>query len=237
MFLVEESLSKPYRPSSRSDSFLYETSINKGSYFDLTTLTPQSQPLPPRPPPRSLPSTYLQVLHFLYPFLFHITLISIFESVFFFAYVSSLENNGIVNTIQSYVNPLLQGCWNWTLQDKVTAEEILTLLSNGTTLSQEAITASNDRATMNAILLHRSWGYVGGLAGITTLITGILVWKKQSPKWKSLLIEQGSMVLLLAIYEWIFFRTIVLPYKAISPIEINEFVVSEFDTMCNISIL
>ena len=234
MFFVEESPSKPYRPPSKSDSFLYE----KGSYFDLTTLASPSLPLPlPLPPSRPIyVAKYLQVLQFLYPFLFHITLISIFESVFFFAYVSSLENNGILNTIQSYVNPLLQGCWNWTLQDKDTVEDILNLLSNGTTLSQQANEAETSRSTSNAILLHRSWGYVGGLAGITTLMTGILVWKKHPPKWKSLLIEQGTMVLLLAAYEWIFFRTIVLPYKAISSVEINEFVVSEFQTICNISI-
>jgi len=224
MFFIEESSEKPkYRPPSKSDSFLYE----KGSYFGI-----QSPPIPPpieHPPPR-----YLQILHFLYPFLFHITLISIFESAFFFAYVSTLEDNGILNTIQNYVNPLLQGCWNWTTEDRIYVEDILNLVLNGTTLSQEAMIAAEDRSTINASLMHRSWGYVGGFAILTTFITGILVWKKHPPKWKSLLIEQGSMVLLLAMYEWLFFRTIVLPYKAISASEVNQYIVKELNTTCNL---
>jgi hypothetical protein len=228
MFFIEEPSEKPkYRPSSKSDSFLYE----KGSYFALTTL-PAIQSPPPLPPiehPR-----YLHTLHFVYPFLFHITLISIFESAFFFAYVSTLEDNGILNTIQNYVNPLLQGCWNWTAQDRVYVEEILNTIVNTTTLSQEAIIAAQDRSTINASLMHRSWGYVGGLATLTALLTGVLVWKKHPPKWKSLLMEQVSMVLLLAIYEWLFFRTIVLPYKAISATEVNQYVVTELNTICNL---
>jgi len=229
MFFIEEPSEKPkYRPPSKSDSFLYE----KGSYFELTAL-PLSPPLQPPPSEPSIPR-YLQILHFLYPFLFHITLISIFESAFFFAYVSTLEDNGILNTIQNYVNPLLQGCWNWTTQDRIFAEKILNLILNGTTLSEEATVAEASRSTINASLMHRSWSYVGGLATLTTLLTGILVWKKQAPKWKSLLIEQGSMVLLLAVYEWIFFKTIVLPYKAISVTEVNYYIVQELDTICNL---
>jgi len=228
MFFIEESSEKPkYRPPSKSDSFLYE----KGSYFELTAL-----PLSPPPPPpiEHLPPRYLQILHFLYPFLFHITLISIFESAFFFAYVSTLEDNGILNTIQNYVNPLLQGCWNWTTEDRIYVQDILNLVLNGTSLSQDAIMAAEDRSTINASLMHRSWGYVGGFATLTTFITGILVWKKHPPKWKSLLIEQCSMVLLLAAYEWLFFRTIVLPYKAISATEVNQYIVQELDTICHL---
>ena len=161
-------------------------------------------------------------------------MISIFESAFFFAYVSTLEDNGILNTIQNYVNPLLQGCWNWTVQDRVYVEEILNMIVNTSTLSQDAITAEQDRSTINASLMHRSWGYVGGLATLTALLTGLLVWKKHPPKWKSLLIEQCSMVLLLAAYEWLFFRTIVLPYKAISATEVNQYIVAELNTICNL---
>ena len=229
MFFIEEPSEKPkYRPPSKSDSFLYE----KGSYFALTTLpTIQS---PPPPPPAPIVPRYLLILHFVYPFFFHITLISIFESAFFFAYVSTLEDNGILNTIQNYVNPLLQGCWNWTAQDRVFVEEILNVIVNTSTLSQDAIIAAEDRSTINASLMHRSWGYGGGLATLTMVITGILVWKKHPPKWKSLLIEQCSMVLLLAAYEWLFFRTIVLPYKAISASEVNQYVVQELDTICHL---
>jgi cytochrome b subunit of formate dehydrogenase len=223
MFFIEEASEKPkYRPPSKSDSFLYE----KGSYFGI-------QSPPPLPIEPTLPR-YLRILQFLYPFLFHITLISIFESAFFFAYVSTLEDNGILNTIQNYVNPLLQGCWNWTTEDKIYVQDILDLVLNGTTLSQEASAAEASRSTINASLMHRSWGYVGGLATFTTLLTGVLVWKKHPPKWKSLLIEQCSMVLLLAAYEWLFFRTIVLPYKAISVTEVNYYIVQELDTICNL---
>ena len=222
-----------YRPSSRSESFIYE----KGSYFDLTALPPPSPPtplqLPPMPPP-SEPPKVLQLLSFLYPFLFHITLISIFESIFFFAYVSTLEDSGIINTIQGYVNPLLTGCWNWTYEDRTLANSILNSLINTTTLPYDAWTAKQSRSAINTSLLIRSWIYVGGFAGVTILITIILIWKKVPPNWKKLLTEQLSMVLLLGAYEWLFFRTIVLQYKAISAIELNQYVVQELDTICNL---
>jgi hypothetical protein len=226
-----------YRPPSRSDSFLYE----KGSYFDLTALP--SPPLPSAPPdplPRLLlvepiiQSNLLQLLHFLYPFLFHITLISLFESIFFFTYVSSLEDKGILNTIQDYVNPLLQGCWNWTDQDKVLALDILNTVVNISTLQQEAYAATQHRAEFNQTLFVRSWIYVGGLASTTILLTTILLWNKSQPNWKKLLTEQLTMVLLLGLYEWIFFRTIVLPYKAISAVEVNQYVLNELTTICNL---
>jgi hypothetical protein len=215
-----------YRPPSRSESFLYE----KGSYFDLPALAASPLPSPPLP---DLPSSNLLLsLHFFYPFLFHITLISIFESIFFFTYVSSLEDKGILNTIQDYVNPLLQGCWNWTVEDRTLLNTIL----NTTALDQQAIIASNNRAAINTILFNRSWIYVGSLAGATALLTGILLWNKSPPDWKKLLTEQFSMVLLLGVYEWIFFRTIVLPYKAISSIEVNQYVVQELDSICNLEV-
>jgi hypothetical protein len=227
-----------YRPPSRSESFLYE----KGSYFDLTTLPESpvrvlspvkllSSPDPPDPPD---PPKIIQPLHFLYPFLFHITLISLFESIFFFTYVSTLEDKGILSTIQEYVNPLLQGCWNWTSEDKVLALDILNTVLNVSTLEQEAIIATQYREDFNHTLFVRSWIYVGGLASTTILLTAILLWNKSPPNWKKLLTEQLTMVLLLGLYEWIFFRTIVLPYKAISAVEVNQYVVNELNSICNL---
>lgn len=221
-----------YRPPSKSDSFIYENS-QKASYFELTSLASPPLPIPsPEPPPS--PPPRLQLLHFLYPFLFHITLISLFETIFFFTYVSTLEDKGILNTIQEYVNPLLDGCANWTIADRVVALEILNSLVNTTTLSQEAAAATQQRASINTPLYYQSWIYVGGLAGSTTVLTGILIWNKSQPNWKKLLTEQLSMVLLLGIYEWIFFRTIILPYKAISATELNRYIVQELDTICNL---
>jgi hypothetical protein len=227
-----------YRPPSKSESFIYENS-QKGSYFELASLASPPLPSPPLPPlplplPPLSPHKCLEVLHFLYPFLFHITLISVFETIFFFTYVSTLEDNGILNTIQEYVNPLLNGCTNWTTADRTVALEILDSILNTTTLSQQAAAATQYRATINNALYHQSWIYVGGLAGSTTLFTGILVWNKLQPNWKKLLTEQLSMVLLLGVYEWIFFRTIVLPYKAISATELNQYVVQELDIVCQL---
>ena len=224
-----------YRPPSRSESFLYE----KGSYCDLESPIRVLSPVkvekdPPLPPLPLLPPLSLQLLHFLYPFLFHITLISLFESIFFFTYVSTLEDKGILNTIQEYVNPLLQGCWNWTSEDRDLAVYVINTVLNVSTLEQEAIAATQYRATINHTLFVQSWIYVGGLASTTIVLTALLLYNKSPPNWKKLLTEQLMMVLLLGLYEWIFFRTIVLPYKAISAIEVNQYVINELDSICNL---
>jgi len=161
-------------------------------------------------------------------------LISLFETIFFFTYVSTLEDKGILNTIQDYVNPLLNGCWNWTSADRVAAVDILNTILNSTTLSEEALAATQQRAEFNIILYHQSWIYVGGLAGSTTFLTAVLIWNQSPPNWKKLLTEQLSMVLLLGVYEWIFFHTIVLPYKAISAVEVNQYIVNELNTICSL---
>ena len=42
--------------------------------------------------------------------LLHITLISIFETLFYFLYVSSLENSGIEWTVDTFINGAVAGC-------------------------------------------------------------------------------------------------------------------------------
>ena len=48
----------------------------------------------------------------------HIFLISVFETVFFFKYVSITENQGILKTINTYYDPLIANCNSWTPSQK-----------------------------------------------------------------------------------------------------------------------
>ena len=49
-----------------------------------------------------------QIVATLIKLLLHITLISIFETLFYFLYVSSLENNGIENAINTFINGAIE---------------------------------------------------------------------------------------------------------------------------------
>ena len=103
---------KGYRPPALSESFAWSAeNVQRAnaSTTSLDLLVVQSPPIshqaspqttPPPPVAKKPVCTEARAFNAILRFLFHITLISIFESIFFFYYVSSLEDNGINNTVE-----------------------------------------------------------------------------------------------------------------------------------------
>ena len=127
------------RPPSLSESFAWEPenvsramkSNLSGTSINLLVTqesprSPQTTPPPPSPPPQTALQKYEEpVLNVAMRFVFHISLISIFESVFFFLYVSQLENNGIMNTVGGFVNGIVSSCSNLTQPDQIVFNTVL----------------------------------------------------------------------------------------------------------------
>jgi hypothetical protein len=167
-------------------------------------------------------------------FTFHITLISIFESIFFFFYVSTLENNGINNTINFFVTGAVQACSNWTSWEQTVVNDIISPWINVTNIQESAATVATNRLASNTRLLRISWVYVGIFAALFAVATSYAKIRKMNVRWCRLVAENLAMVLMLAFYEFLFFTTIITSYSPLSAQEIEANTINTLQSQCHL---
>jgi hypothetical protein len=242
---VISSQRKLYRPPSLSEScawtpenVLRATASNTSLDLLVSAPSPQSSPqTSPQPPPPVTPSVKPRCQHIvniLLRFLFHITLISIFESVFFFMYVSMLEDNGINKTVGGFIDDAVSVCDNFTIPERQVTNDVLSLFLNSTIIINAGNSAYSSRSITNRSLFNRSWVYVGSLGGLFLLCTALARFNKINIKWKKLIFENMGLVTLLAAYEYLFFSTVIFPYDPISGSEIARNAVYELQDHCGL---
>jgi hypothetical protein len=240
------------RPPSLSESFAWEpenvsramksnlsgTSIN----LLVTQESPQSEQTTPPQIAQTQTQTQTQplwvqyeepVLNTVMRFVFHITLISIFESVFFFVYVSQLEDNGITHTVGGFVDGVVSSCVNLTQPDQAVFNALLGLFLNPAQVIQEGDAAEQQRSQLNTALFNKSWIYVGSLGGLFVLLTIYARFRTLVIHWKHLVLENVGLVILLAAYEYMFFSTIIFPYNPITAEEIVRNTVFRLNSSCD----
>jgi hypothetical protein len=52
--------------------------------------------------------------------------------------------------------------------------------------------------------------------------------------WRRILIDNGIMIVLLAVYEWTFFKTIIYRYENLSLPEINQVLINQLQNQCGL---
>lgn len=166
--------------------------------------------------------------------LLHITLISIFETLFYFLYVSSLENNGIEGTVNTFINGASNECRNMNQAEIQLIDAFLEPYINSTNIIIEGNNEETFRLNYNKSISDRAWGYVGGMIGIFVLVLVYVKIRKIEIKWRSVILENVAMVMLLALYELMFFNTIIYPYHPISTDEIARNAVETLQNECGI---
>jgi hypothetical protein len=166
--------------------------------------------------------------------LLHITLISIFETVFYFLYVSSLENNGIELTINTFIDGAVTSCENINPLQIQLIDDFLEPYINASQVISIGNNQEIQRTVYNTSISIRAWGYVGGLIVLFASVTVYVKCRKISIKWKYILTENMVMVSLLALYELMFFNTIIYPYHPISTAEIERNAVERLQASCGI---
>ncbi len=154
----------------------------------------------------------------------HIFLVSVFETIFFFQYVSQRENNGVLQTINTYYDPIVQSCPNWNNQTKAFVFELLKAL-NYQNIESQGDAGKVTRLASNQVLLENS--LIGSAVCFAVLLagTGYLTYKKTPVRWWVIVVENISMVVMLGIYEYIFFHFIIYNYGTISTPELNAYIV------------
>jgi hypothetical protein len=233
------------RPPAYSDSFIelgtYKTLDSKPlvinipeTYEDVPTETPVHVRLATISAAPAAWITCEKICESLLRFLFHITLISIFETVFFFHFVSKDEDAGILGTTNFYTNSILDRCAKFSLNETAVANYLLGPYVNASAIINAGIVAGSQRTALNASLNALSWTYVGILAGLMGAVTAVSVWRKYKIHWLYIVVENIVLVTMLGLYEFMFFETIIKKYTVESPQEISGLFVQGLQKRCGL---
>jgi hypothetical protein len=156
----------------------------------------------------------------------HLFLISGFETIFFFTYVSKKEDNGIENTIDTYYTPIKNSCPSWSNTTRWIVYQILTNGQEITKITNSGIDSYNSRMKVNTRLLYYSIGSSAVFLLILLFVTSILICRGIKIKWCKTISENIMMVVFLGIYEYLFFMMIIYNYDSISTNELNSYIVN-----------
>ena len=219
------------RPPSLSDS--YATSIQnieRASSFrcrELPIIIERNEPLP-------VNDYYEIVSNLVLRFLFHIFLISIFETVFFFHYVSLLEDNGILGTIDSFTGTIVQSCSNLTVVERSVINKYIAPYVNVSNIKRIGSSVHYDRLAANHALFVKSWLYVGSIGGLFAFVYSLSYIKHTKINLYAVFVENAGFVCMLAFYEFMFFSTVIVPYTPISSQEILMGTLMQLENECGV---
>ena len=215
------------RPPSYSDSFLIRSPSLQNTPVLEPLVIPDCNPMGLEAEPLKLdePPLYHTAVIFVLKGSLHIFFISSFETLFYFLYVSASENAGIKSTIDAYYKPLVQSCNSWSNFSKGLILDIINYELNRTSIDIDGTAAALTRSKFNTGLLHLSIGYSAICLLVIGLTSLIICLKKIKVEWQKLLLEHLAFVIVLGLYEYFFYITIIYKYTTVSTAELNQYIV------------
>lgn len=231
----EGAISLPRVESSQKPLMLHVGSINS----DIWTIgniepppsppSPTQQDLPPPPPHTPINRNfYLDTAHrWGIRFSLHLSLIAIFETLFFWHIVAQSEDDALTSLIGSYTSNIVASFANMTAADKNATATLLNSLVNITAVKIQGATAAADRTAYNGALLAQSWTYFGAVAGLCALLSATAPIRRLPIQWRHVVLENLVLVTFLGLYEWMFFHTVVFKYRAVSIEELDTSIISQ----------
>ena len=166
--------------------------------------------------------------------LLHITLISIFETLFYFLYVSSLENSGIEWTVDTFINGAVAGCKNLNSTQIQDLNNMLEKYIDASNIINKGNFQQSIRILYNDHISIRSWIYIGGFVSLFSMVFTYIKCRRIKIGWTYIILENTVMVLLLGLYELVFFNTIIYPYQPLSSDEIERNAIQQLQNGCGL---
>ena len=167
-------------------------------------------------------------------FVGHVFLISIFEALFFFAFVAKDEDKGILATTNYYTNSIINSCAGLTKNESAFLNLILERFVNSTQVLADGVDFANVRQATNFRLYSLAWSYVGILGGIEIGLLIVSYLNKFKVKWGHIIFENLALVTFLGIYEFMFFETVIKKYSTETPQEISAQFVKGLQQRCGL---
>ena len=181
--------------------------------------------------PKLNKNNFQKVGHYLFKrflmFIIHLSLIALFEIIFFFNIIVNYENNSFYGVIDGFTNPLSLNCINYNYTEKMIFTDIIGLFINISDVDNEANQSIQFRNAHNNKILLKSWMYFLGLVLLSIIFIIINYFKQKKVNMKKVIIDNFIMILLLGLYEYIFFKTIILNYLIINNIELSQYILTK----------
>jgi hypothetical protein len=136
--------------------------------------------------------------------------------------------------VEHYASSILNSCNSWSPNTTILVNDVLSLLLNTTNIQEQGSLAYAMRMDYNNTLEIQAWMYVLGLFLMIVLGTGVGYKLKMRLAWRRILIDNVIMIGLLGLYEWTFFKTIIYNYDNLSLPELNQFIVGQLESTCNL---
>ena len=129
---------------------------------------------------------------------------------------------------------IVHSCRNLTALEIDIADVLLEPFLNATVMAQQANQMLHQRTAYNATLFRNAWIYVGGFSAL--FLVGVAYAKKRRIRirWRTLVFENLGLVFLLALYEYMFFSTVIFPFLPISGQEVAYNLVLELQSTCHL---
>lgn len=165
-------------------------------------------------------------------FLFHLVLIASFELIFFNFYIIQYENNALISVTDQLISPIISSCSSLHNSSKILVDDFLELFINQTIINKNALDGLNQRNEINHFLFIKSIYYY---IGVIILFIGTLLLNikfKKNINFKIIAIDNTIMILILGVYEYMFFKNIIFPYQMISSNELIQNIVNKLITNC-----
>lgn len=194
----------------------------------------QCAPTDPAPSPRAaaLSSALDIVVQWSARFSVHVLLVSVFETIFFFLFVSKSEDDALKNLVGSYVDGILTTCQTWNATERTLIGLIGNVFLNRTGINADSARAAATRQAYNTSLYTNAWIYVAFLACLTVFLFCVAIARKLHVPWAHIFAENLALVVVLGLYELFFFKHVVFSYLAISVPELDALVVNELAATC-----
>ena len=166
-------------------------------------------------------------------FMQHLFLITIFELIFFFNYVTKFEDNALLGVFNSLTGSIINSCSNLNNASKIFVDDIFKMFVNTTQVNENAMNSYNSRMLVNNNLMVKAILYFIGVLGINILLISLNKCSiNKKINYKEIIIDNSIMIILLGIYEYIFFTNIVFKYLTISNDEIFQNFQNKFIGNC-----
>lgn len=162
----------------------------------------------------------------------HLSLIALFETLFFWLFVSKTEDAALIGLVNSYVGGLLRNCAAMNASQRALFLDVVNVFINQTQVQNSGSVAALQRSHFNERLLIHSWAYVGTLVSFTSGLTATAYCRRLPIQWRQLFLENIALILILGIYEYMFFSTVVYPYESISMPELDRLLLNEINGTC-----
>jgi len=133
-----------------------------------------------------------------------------------------------------FIQDGLSVCENMTKEEITVVNDVLGPYINSTIIVTDGNIAFTLRNAQNGGLLNRAWIYVGVIGIVMVCVAGFAVYRKVRIPWLRICLENLGLVIMLGVYETLFFTTIVHPYQPVTGPEIERNMIEETQQMCGL---